>query len=112
MVSISAVQNGIVKYLDAELLPKLTGWKKWTFGAMASLWLGNLNNTFAKIKENAFVKSLGVVDSADMIDIDKIYLEIYKQAQKGAIVVDIPFIEKLTLNISDVELLYRFILEG
>ena len=112
MVHITAVQNGAVKYLDAELLPKLSGWKKWAFGAMASLWLANLNNTFVKIKENQFVKTLGVVDSSDMIDIDKIYTEIYKQAQKGPIVVDIPFIEKLTLNASDVELIYRFILEG
>lgn len=112
MVHISSIQNGVTRYIDAELLPKLSGWKKWTFATMAGLWLTNLPNTFMKVKENSFVKTLGIIDSADQIDIEKIYSELNKQAQKGPIVVEIPLIDKLTLNASDIDTIYRFILEG
>lgn len=33
MSSLNEVVNGLKKYVDAEILPKVTGWNKWVFGA-------------------------------------------------------------------------------
>ena len=112
MVTLNQVQNGIVRYLDNEICPMLSGWKKWTFGAMASLWMSNATNIFQKAKENTVVQMLGVIDEHDMIDIDKLYREFHAQAQKGATTFDIPIIGALTIGSGDVERLYRYIVEG
>ena len=112
MVTIHAVQNGLTKYVDREILSKMQGWKKWTFGAIAGIWLGNFPNTFQKIKSNALVSTLGVIDANDMIDIDKLYNEFSKQAEKGSVMIEIPVIGAVTLNKNDIDTLYLLIQEG
>jgi hypothetical protein len=111
MVSLANVQNGIVKYIDRELLPKLTGWQKWAFGALSSIWVGNIANTFNKLKQSAFVGSLGVIDDRDMIDIDQLYREFRKQAEKGAVTFAVPGVGPLTLDQQDVDKIYQYIME-
>lgn len=44
--------------------------------------LTNSAEVFNSIKQNEFVKVLGVVDHDDRIDVDKLYAELKKQAQK------------------------------
>jgi hypothetical protein len=112
MVTIQAIQNGLVKYVDREITPKMQGWKKWTFGAVASMWLGNLPSTFQKIKDTPFVASLGVIGENDAVDIDKLYNELIKQAEKSAVTIDIPMIGSLSINKHDVDTLYLLIQEG
>lgn len=112
MVRIQSIQNGTLKFIDNELLPKMQGWKKWTFGAAASLWLTNLPNVFQKIKENSFVGSLGIIDESGMINIEKLYAEFYKQAERTPVTFDIPVIGQITLDKTDVEKLYAYIKEG
>lgn len=112
MVTIQALQNGAVKYIDRELLPQMVGWKRWAFGAAASLWLSNLPNTYNQLRKNPFVNSLGVLSENGQIDIDKIYREFAKQAEQCPITVSLPVVGEFTINKADVELLYRLILEG
>jgi hypothetical protein len=55
---------------------------------------------------------LEVIDENDMIDIDTLYREFLKQAQKGPATFDVPMVGALTLNTADVEKIYRYIIEG
>jgi hypothetical protein len=112
MVTLNQVQNGIVKYIDNELIPMISGWKKWGFGAVSALWVSNINETFSKLKESEIVKMLGVIDEHNMIDIDKLYREFYAQAQKASATLDLPIVGQLTLDKNDVEKIYRYIMEG
>jgi hypothetical protein len=112
MVNLGQVQNGIVKYLDAEITPKINGWQKWVFGALAGTAMSKTTNIFNALKQNEFVKMLDIIDENDMIDIDTLYREFLKQAQKGAITFDVPMIGAITLNSADVEKIYRYIMEG
>ena len=112
MVNLGQVQNGIVKYLDSEIVPKINGWQKWVFGALAGTAMSKTTNIFNTLKTNEFVKMLAVVDENDMIDIDTLYREFLKQAQKGPVTFNVPVIGALTLNASDVEKIYRYIIEG
>lgn len=113
MVTLAQVQKGIGKYLDSEILPKITGWQKWVFGATLSLSLSKISNIFNTLKENAFIKMLDVVDEDDNIDIDTIYQEFRKQAQMGAITFDVPIVNlPLTLNVTDIDKIYHHIKEG
>ena len=112
MVTLNQVQNGIVKYLDAEITPNIIGWQKWVFGASVSIALSKITNIFNALKQNEFIKMLEILDENDNIDIDTLYREFYKQAQKGAITFTVPVVGAMTLNHTDVEKLYRYIIEG
>lgn len=110
MVTLAQVQQGLTRYVDTELMSKITGWQKWVFGATVSLSLSKISNIFNDLKENAFVKMLDVIDENDNIDIDTIYREFHKQAQSGPITFDVPVINMpLTLNSGDVDKIYHFI---
>lgn len=112
MVTLNQVRNGLARYIDNELCPMLTGWKKWTFGAGAALWLSNITETFNHLKADSTIQMLGVIDDGDMIDLEKLYGVFYEQAQKGAVTFDLPVVGSLTVNKDDVERLYRYIKEG
>lgn len=112
MYEYNKVIYGIAKYIDTEIVDKITGWQKWIVGGGIGIALSNTTELFNKLKQNEFVKILGIIDKNDKIDVEKIYKEMKKQAQKGAITFNIPIIGAITLNEQDVEKLYNLIKEG
>lgn len=113
MVSVSQVQVGVVKYIDDEILSKIQGWEKWVLGAGAGIAARRTVNIFNALKSSNVVKMLGIIDENDMIDIDLLHEEFAKQAKdKGAITFNVPLIGALTLNASDVEKLYSYIVNA
>ena len=112
MVHISSVKNGVVKFLDAEVVNKLPGWKSWVFGAGAILMLSKLDTIVENIKEHPVVKMMGVIDG-DMVDIEAVYAAFKKQAQTvGSVDISIPVIGDLRMGAADIDRLYNFIKEG
>jgi DNA-binding transcriptional regulator LsrR (DeoR family) len=109
MYDYNKVINGVAKYIDDEIVNKITGWQRWVVGSGVGIALSNATNVFNQLKNNEFVKMLGVIDEKDRIDVDKIYKELKKQAQKGAITFNAPMIGAITLNEQDVEKVYGFI---
>lgn len=112
MYEFSKVINGVAKYIDTEIVNKITGWQKWIVGGAAGIVLSNATNIFNQLKENEFVKMLSIIDENDLIDVDKIYQEMKKQAQKGAVTFNAPMIGAITLNEQDIDKLYNLIKEG
>ena len=109
MYEYSKVLNGVAKYIDTEIVDKITGWKKWVIGSGVGIALSNTTDVFNQVKNNDFVKMLNVIDKDDKINVEKIYKEMKKQAKKGAITFDVPMIGALTLNEQDVDKMYDFI---
>lgn len=112
MVTLAQVQAGVEKYLETEILSKIPGWQKWVLGAAASRMLSRSGEIFNTLKSNPVVSAMGVIDEQDQIDIDAIYREFSKQAQRGAITFDIPLMGALTVNSSDIDRLYNYIIGG
>lgn len=109
MYEYNKVISGIVKYVDTEIIDKITGWKKWVVGSGIGLALSNVTEVFNQLKNNEFVKMLGVIDKEDKVDVDKIYKEMKKQAKKSAVTFDMPMIGPITLNEQDVDKMYELI---
>ena len=109
MCNFEQVLKGVSKYIDEEILTKVSGWQKWVLGTGAGLMLSNSNNAFISLKDNELVRMLGVIDEADNICITKIYSELKNQARKGPITFDVPTLGLLTLNETDVDKLYEYI---
>lgn len=112
MVNLAQVKAGIEKYIENEILSKIPDWRKWLIGAAASRALSKSTDIFNQLKGSEMIKMLDVIDNNDMIDIDALYQEFSKQAQRGAITLTVPLIGPLTLNSGDVDKLYNAIIGG
>lgn len=112
MVKSSAISQGLVNFVDGEILPKMTGWQKWIVGSMAGIASKKANSFLDSVVQNPLVKALGIVDEEGMIDIDLLYEELSKQAQKSHAILSIPMIGDIKLNADDVESLYRHIMNA
>ena len=112
MVNATQIINGVVKYIDAEILSKINGWQKWVLGAGAGIAVGRAGQIFNTIANHPMVKMLGVVDEQGMVDIDMLHKEFAKQAAKGPVTFDVPMLGAMTINQNDVEKLYHYIKEG
>ena len=112
MVTYNQVVNGMSKYIDQEIINKIQGWQKWVLGTGTAVMLSKGSNIFNGIKNHPVIKMLDVIDENDMIDIDTIYTELRKQAEKGTVTFDAPMIGTITLTSDDVDKLYHLIKEG
>ena len=109
MYEYNKVINGIAKYIDVEIVEKVSGWKRWIIGSGVGLALSNTTEIFNQLKHNEIVKLLNIVDENDRVDVDKIYKEMKAQAKKSSVTFDVPMLGALTLNEHDVDKMYEFI---
>lgn len=109
MLHYSRVIQGISNFIDAELVGKLAGsWKAWALGGMAGIALNRSEQLFQTIKNNPALAALGLVEGEN-INIDLLYSELKKQAQKGTATVTMPIIGPVTFGTTDVDSLFRYI---
>ena len=111
MYSYDTVIHGVIKFIDEDLLPKMDGLKRWVFGTAAGIMAEKSRHIFDKLKHNELIKSLELIDENDHIDVACIYKELLKQAVHGPIEIDVPMLGVITLDKTDVEKLYRYILD-
>ena len=76
------------------------------------MMLSNSESIYHSIKDNEFVKMLNLIDQQGDINVDEIYKELKKQAQKGSIEIELPMVGAFVLNGQDVDKLYHFIING
>lgn len=112
MVPYNKVINGITRYIDDEIVNKLTGPQRWIIGTGAGIMLMKSADIFNALKNNSIVKTMGIINANDEVDVELIYKELKKQAQKSAVTFDVPMIGALTLNEQDVDKLYNKIMGG
>lgn len=112
MTNLNNIVLGLKKFVDSEMLPKVSGLNKWIVGAGISLALENSSNIFDSLKQNDFIKALNIINKDDEIDLDKIYESLIEQAKKSAVTFDMPLVGVVTLKEKDLEKIYKFIKES
>ena len=112
MVPYTKVINGITRYIDEEIINKLTGASKWVVGTSVGIIMTKAQNVYANLKNNALIKSMEIINDKDEIDIELIYKELKKQAEKTPMNLNIPMVGVFTLNSQDVDKMYNFIVGG
>jgi len=111
MIHYAKVIDGIVTYIDHDMLSKLNGsWKAWGLGALIGILKARAPEVFGQLRDNSMVKTLGLIDG-EMVDVDTIYKNLLEQAQKCTATVDLPFVGCVTYSASDVDQLYRCIIQ-
>lgn len=112
MVSINRVQTGLSRYLDNEIMPKLSGWQKWVFSAAATAYIADASKVAEKVRSSAALAPLNLIDEANNIDVDKIYKHLRPAAEKCPAPISIPGMGTITLTVSDVDMLYNCIMQS
>lgn len=112
MIQIDQIQRGAAKYIEDEMISRLTGWQKWVIGSAAALALSRTGEIFNTLSANEAVKLLGVIGEDNAIDIDKLYAVFKEQAKKSPVTFDVPLIGAVTLTEADVDKLYNYIMKG
>lgn len=109
MVTYEQLINGLSKFIDTEIISQLTGNSKVLLGIGAGIALKKGESLFNNLKNNSMIKMLNIINDEGYIDIETLYAEVKKQAQKEIIRLEIPMVGTLKLNDEDVEKLYSYI---
>ena len=109
MVTYVQLINGLSRYIDNEIINKLTGNSKILLGIGSGIALKKGENIYKLLQENSIIKMLDLIDKDGNIDIETIFEELRKQARKQSIEIDIPIIGILKLNEEDITKLQTFV---
>ena len=113
MVTVEQVKNGLTKYVDGEILPNMTGAKKFALGVYMALAAENIGGIIMKYKDNPAIAALNVVDGNGNIDIDRLRTAAMSvMRNSGKVSFDIPMLGVLTMNEDDIDALYEYITEA
>ena len=110
MVSMDQVKNGLIRYIESDIMPHLDGIKKIALGLYTGLAADNAVKMALQYTQHPAVAMLNVIDEAGNVDIDKLYnavLPMFNDGHKETI--RVPLIGEFRIDRSDVESLYRYI---
>lgn len=114
MVTITQVQNGVAKFVDAEVIPRLSVMEKLVVGGGAGLVTAKLPEVLNKYADHKLVSTLGLYDQENgEIDLDAVYNAAKPYIGADPVPVKIPFIG-ITLKFTEREFdtLYKYIKEA
>lgn len=110
LVRFENVMDGINRYIDSEIYRNLNDFQEF----LARIVIGRVNSSAENIKgmlmSNGFAKTLCLVDSDGMVDVDRLLNDIRREIErKGSIEFTVPLIGKMKFTAVDVDLLYSYI---
>lgn len=105
--------DGILKYMNNELLDGMNETQKF----IARVFMSRMINNEEKIKtlfiNNGFIRTFGVITSDGMVDVEGLAKDIKREIERvGKITFDLPMFGKYTFTPSDVDVLYNTITGG
>lgn len=107
MVALQQFVEGVKGYMQSNIIPHLPMDRQFVAGVALGVAANKSDKMVQQLKENQLVKLMGVIDG-DMLDDDALFSAMREQMQKqGSLLIDIPWIGKLTFNTPDVDALQR-----
>lgn len=111
-MNVERVLNGIVKYMDREILSTMNDWQEFLARLGMARLLGN-KNLEAMLLDNSYVKTFAIIDEHGNVDVDGLHRDFKSLIQsKGKIEVALPMFGTYTFNESDVDKLFDCIRGG
>ena len=113
MVRLEKVIDGANRYIAREIYPNLNDLQE----LAARFVIGRINKNTDTLKAlltgNGFIRTLGLVDSDGMVDIEQLLNDVRQEIErKGSVQIDIPLFGKLTFKPEDVNVLRDEIMRG
>lgn len=114
MVTIAQVQQGVAKFVDTEIIPRLSTVEKLVVGGGAGLVTAKLPELVKQYSNSKFVSAMGLYDvEHGEIDLDALYNAIKPYIGADPIPVTIPYVGlKLKFTQREIDTLYKYIKEA
>lgn len=107
------VVSGIIKYVNRVIIPTMNDWQK----IGARLLLSRLTRSSSDIKRtlssNAYIMAFGVMNNDGSVDIENLIKDIRGLFEETPVIeVNVPLYGSLKFNESDIDTIYKYIMEG
>lgn len=113
MISREQLLNGIISYIDNEIIPQLPTIGKWGIGTLVTLSATRYNEIYNALIVNPLIKSLGIVDDNGSVDFDNVATALKKSADKyGKLIIELPVIGTLAFTADDIDKLSIYVIGG
>ena len=107
------VMDGIVRYLNREILKGMNQWQDMMARVAMSRILANRKALREALINTPFLQTIGVIDSRGKVDVEGLANDLKAQIrEKGKLTITLPLFGNFTFVESDVDELYRAIMEG
>lgn len=104
------VMNGIISYIDNEIMPHMPTLNKIVIGTGMVLAIKN-SETILNNAINTYGKILGVVNGEGLIDVDTLADALRENAKKyGSVQINLPMASTITFKSDDIDILRRYII--
>lgn len=113
MVTIDQIEQGVVQYVQNEILPNMeeTGVQRLVVGMAMGRFIKAKRIELEAMMDQELVKSLGYFDENKNVDLEALRDECKSQMSAKGLVVEHKLIGKLTFEKSDVDRLYDYIMK-
>lgn len=113
MVTIEALQNGIVSYIDEQIAPGLSDLDAIAVGLVSALYVSSLPGIVQDMAQQPLFKPLRLVDAEGNVDIDKAAAaaKMWLKRRPDGVKLQIGG-KALRLTDADVDMLRDYVLEG
>lgn len=114
MVTITQMQQGIVRFVDTEITTRLSITEKLVVGGGMGLITAKLPELIKRYANTPFVAALGLYDPEhEEVDIDALYNAVKPYIGADPIPVTVPFVGlKLKFTQREIDTLYKYIKEA
>ena len=110
MVSTAQFIAGMMKFIDAEMLPALPVNQRWIAGALVYAAQGQAQGIIGKLSENPIVSTLKLIGADGMIDLDSVRAAVKSTCQKnGALEIGMPMLGQFKLTEKNFDVLFKHI---
>lgn len=111
MVSIENVERGLAKYIDTEIMPRISrdGIKGVGIGIAASLLVKRGGNVLREYAKNPLLQQLGLVTADGAVDLDALRDAAVENIPPQGLAVDLPLGITIRMGADDVNSLYNAI---
>ena len=107
-----AVIQGIINYINKEILSTMADWQAMLARVAISRILTAKDGLRAAITGNAFLQSMGIVSVDGLVDADGLARDLKEQISlAGKLEINIPVFGKYVFSPDDVDTLYKYIKE-
>lgn len=109
MATLRQTVSGISRYIDAEILPHLSGYRRYGAAVYLALVMQDGENMLHSLLHIPAIKILGIEDENHCIDMDRLHMAAVSAMGGDKMTIDIPVIGQFTFNSNDVDRLCDYI---
>lgn len=104
------VINGLVKYIDKEIIKDMNQWQELMARVSMSRIIGNSNSIKNALSNNPFIRTFAIIDDEGNVDVDGLAQDIKRIIRdKGFVEISLPMFGTFKFTENDIDVICSYI---